>query len=79
MPKLCGDWLKLEAQTRILKAQAEIVDLKRALWNQHKELRSSRAGHHYARSKIKELEAKIQRMEEKARELLVYASKSSHG
>ncbi len=59
MPNLCGDWRKLEAQSRILKVQAEIVDLKRALWNQRKERRSTRPGNKYAWNKIKELEAKI--------------------
>lgn len=67
MPELYGNPYKWELRN-------EIHQLKTDLWNERKEHRQTQESLRYARCKIDALEAKVQRMEQKAQELLAEAT-----
>ena len=67
MPELYGNKYKWELRQ-------EINQLKTDLWNEHKEHRQTRQSLDYARCRIAELEAKIERMKQKTQGLLAEAN-----
>jgi hypothetical protein len=67
MPELHGQPFKW-------RLRKEIGELTAELWNERKEHRETRQSLQYARCQVAELEAKVQRMEQKARDLIADAT-----
>jgi len=69
MPELYGNAFKSELRRQIREQRAEICDLRTELWDARKAHRTTSGALRYAQCEIEELKTKIQRIEQKAKEL----------